>query len=297
MSILVDQDTRVIVQGITGREGQVATDLMLAYGTQVLAGVTPGKAGQEVHGVPVYNTVRAAMRDCPVNTSLVYVPPAFAADSIYEAVDAGIKLIVVITERIPLHDLAKALGYARRAGARVVGPNTLGVISPGKAKVGPIGGRNVDRCFQPGPVGVISRSGGMTTETAWLAKEAGYGCSTCVGIGGSPLLGMAFREYLELYQQDPGTDVVVLFGEAGSGYEEEVTRFVADGGYTKPLVAYIGGEFSEAMNSGAKFGHASTIVERAIGSPSQKKALLRSVGAHVVEEYDEIIPVLQKILG
>lgn len=297
MSILVDQNTKVVIQGITGREGAVAARLMVNYGTRVVAGVTPGKGGQSVEGVPVYNSVRSAMKDHEINAALVYVPPAAAKDSILEAVDAGISLVVVITERIPVHDASEALTVAREKGIKVIGPNTLGVISPGRAKIGTIGGSKEARCFQPGTVGVLSRSGGMTTETAWMVKRAGFGCSTCIGVGGDSLIGSSFKDLLELFQADPDTSAVVMFCEPGTNNEEEAAEFVKSGGFAKPVIAYVAGRFIDKMPKGAKFGHAGAILEHGAGTAASKIEAFTRAGVLVADEYDDIIPMLQKVLG
>ncbi|MEW6424311.1 MAG: CoA-binding protein [Bacillota bacterium] len=296
MSILVDENTKVVIQGITGREGSVAARLMINYGTKVVAGVTPGKGGQMVEGVPVYNSIRSAMKDHEINAALVYVPPAAAKDSILEAVDAGIPLVVVVTERIPIHDSSEALTVARKSGVRVIGPNTLGVISPGKAKIGTIGGSKEARCFQPGTVGVLSRSGGMTTETAWMIKRAGFGCSTCIGIGGDALIGSSFKDLLELFQADPDTNAVVMFCEPGTSYEEEAAEFIRSGGFTKPVIAYVAGRFIDQMPKGAKFGHAGAILEHGAGTAANKIEAFKRVGVLVADEYDNIIYLLQEAL-
>jgi len=297
MSILVNENTKLVVQGITGREGAVAARLMVKYGTKVVAGVTPGKGGQTVEGVPVYNSVYSAMQDHEINCALVYVPPAAAKESILEAVDANIPLAVVITERIPMHDSSEALTIAREKGTRIIGPNTLGIISPGKCKIGTIGGQKEARVFQPGGVGVLSRSGGMTTETAWMVKRAGYGCTTCIGVGGDSLIGTTFTDLLELFQEDEDTKAVVMFCEPGTSNEEDAAAFIKSGGFTKPVIAYVAGRFIDKMPRGAKFGHAGAILEHGAGTAASKIEAFNNAGVLVADEYDDIIPMLQKVLG
>lgn len=297
MSILIDENTRVIVQGITGREASFVTRQMLEYGTKVVAGVTPGKGGQEVHGVPVYDTVKEAVENHDINTSLIYVPPAFAKDAVLEAIDNGIKLIVIITEHIPVHDAMKLYHYAKKKGARIIGPNSVGIITPGKVKMGAIGGDNPARAFKPGNVGIISRSGGMTTETAWMLKRAGFGVSTAVSIGGDAIIGTTFADLLELFEEDPETEAVVMFGEPGGSFEEEAAEFIKEGGFTKPVIAFIAGRFMESMPEGMTFGHAGAIIEGGTGTPSQKMKRLKEAGVHVAESHHEIIPLVKEVLG
>lgn len=237
MAILIDKHSRIVIQGITGREATMVTRHSLDYGTHILAGVTPGKKGQYVHGVPVYNTVRESVEAHGIDTSLIVVPPAFALDAAQEAIDNGIKTIVVTTENIPQHDTLKMLHLARRQGVRIIGPNTVGMINPqDRVKLGSIGGDNPQRCFVPGHVGVISRSGGMTAETSWMVKRAGFGVSTSVGIGGDALIGTTIRDLLELFEQDADTHAVVTFSEPGTAFEEQAAEFVKHGGFTKPLI-------------------------------------------------------------
>jgi succinyl-CoA synthetase alpha subunit len=298
MAILLDKHSRIVIQGITGREASMVTRHTLDYGTKVLAGVTPGKKGQEVHGVPVYNTVREAVEEHQVDTSLIVVPPAFALDAVHEAIDNGIRLIVVTTENIPQLDTLKMLHLGRQNGVRIIGPNTVGMINPkDRVKLGSIGGDNPDRCFVPGNVGVISRSGGMTAETSWMVKRAGFGVSTSVGIGGDALIGTTIRDLLELFEQDPETHAVVTFSEPGTMFEEQAAEYVASGRFTKPLISCIAGRFTERMPEGTVFGHAGAFIAGDVGRPSGKMSKLRAAGAHVVERYDEMIDVLQAVLA
>lgn len=296
MGILVDAGTRILIQGITGREASMVTKHMLDYGTPVAAGVTPGRGGQQVEGVPVYDTVKQACANHEINAALVYVPPAAVYDAVLEIVANGIKLIVIITENIPQHDVVKCLKAAKDAGARVIGPNTVGIINPKhRIKMGAIGGDNVERCFVLGSVGVISRSGGMTAETAHMVKMAGLGVSTAIGIGGDPMIGTTPVELLELFERDPDTRAVVMFGEPGTTYEEDAAEFIAAGGFTKPLIAFIAGRFTENMPEGTVFGHAGAIIEGGKGKPSTKMRLLREAGAYVAEKYDDIISFLKDL--
>lgn len=298
MAILIGKDSRIVIQGITGREGSMITRHMLNYGTPVLAGVTPGKKGQDVHGVPVYNTVREAVESWQVNTSLIVVPPPFALEAVLEAIENGIRLIVVTTENVPQMDTVKMLHMARKKGVRIIGPNTVGLINPkDRIKVGSIGGDNPERCFIPGHVGVISRSGGMTAETSWMVKRAGFGVSTSVGIGGDALIGTTIRDLLELFEQDPDTHAVVTFSEPGTSFEEQAADFIRSGGFSKPLIAYIAGRFTEQMPEGTVFGHAGAMISGNDGRPSLKAQKLREAGAYVLDRYDEMIHVLQSVLA
>jgi succinyl-CoA synthetase alpha subunit len=296
VSILVDQNTRVLISGITGREGQVAARLMLNYGTKVVAGTNPGREGEIVEGVPVYNSMKAAIKNLVVDAALIYVPPAAAADSIVEAVEAGIQLIIVITERIPIHEACEALAIAREAGVVVIGPNSLGLISPGKAKIGTIGGAKEGRCYAAGPVGVISRSGGMTTETSWMVKKAGFGCSTSISAGGDYLIGASFADLALLFEADAETKALVLFCEPGTSYEEELAEAVENGSIRKPVIAYVAGSFLSQINSQAKFGHAGAILEKGRSTDEIKRRLLKA-GVGVAKEYDDIIPLVQEALA
>lgn len=297
MAILIDHRSRIVIQGITGREATMVTQHTLDYGTKVLAGVTPGKKGHDVHGVPVYNTVREAVEAHQVNTSLIVVPPAFALDAVREAIDNGIKVMVVTTENIPQLDTIKMLHLARQHQVCLIGPNTVGLINPkDRVKLGSIGGDNPDRCFVPGHVGVISRSGGMTAETSWMVKRAGFGISTSVGIGGDALIGTSIRDLLECFERDAETHAVVTFSEPGTMFEEQAADFVKKGGFTKPLISYIAGRFTEQMPEGTVFGHAGAFISGNVGRPSGKMEKLREAGACVVNRYDEMIHVLQSVL-
>lgn len=297
MSILLDKNSRIAIQGITGREAAMVTKHSLDYRTQILAGVTPGKEGQDVHGVPVYDTLKKAVRLHDINTSVVYVPPAFVYDAVLEATAAGVKLILIATENVPQMDAMKFLARAKHAGVRVIGPNSVGMITPkDRVKIGAIGGDKVDRCFVPGRVGVISRSGGMTAEAAWMVKRAGFGVSTSVSIGGDALIGTSIRELLTLYEQDPETDAVVTFSEPGTHFEEEAAELLMAGGFSKKLFSFIAGRFTENMPEGTVFGHAGAMISGGAGKPSQKAERLRAAGAYVLERFDDLIPLLKETL-
>ncbi|WP_028307789.1 succinate--CoA ligase subunit alpha [Desulfitibacter alkalitolerans] len=297
MAILLNQDTRVIIQGITGREASMVTEHILAYGTKVVGGVTPGKGGQQVQGVPVYNTVRELLENHQANTSLIYVPPRAVLDAVREAVENKIKLLVIITENVPQHDAMKLYWLAKNAGITVIGPNSVGAINPGhRVKLGAIGGDNTERCFVPGNIGVISRSGGMTAETAWMVKRAGFGVSTCISIGGDSIIGTSPVEYLKMFADDEETDAVVIFAEPGTSFEEETAEFCKNGGFKKPLIAYVAGKFTENMPEGTVFGHAASIISKGIGKPSTKMRKLKEAGAHIAESHDDIIPLLRKVM-
>lgn len=297
MAILVDKNSKIVIQGITGREASMVTKHALAYGTKILAGVTPGKEGQDVEGIPVYDTLKRACQERELNTSVVYVPPAFAYDAVMEAIGNGIKLILIITERIPRHDVAKFLLGGKEAKCTIVGPNSVGIINPeDRVKLGAIGGDNVERCFVPGEVGVISRSGGMTAECSWMVKKAGFGVSTSVSIGGDPLIGSSPKAILSLFEKDPKTKAVVMWGEPGTTYEEDVADFIKKGGFTKPLIGYIAGRFVEEMPEGTVFGHAASIIEGGMGKPSEKMEKLRDAGCYVADNFNDIIQILPQVV-
>ncbi|MFC1916056.1 CoA-binding protein [Chloroflexota bacterium] len=297
MAILATGKSRIVIQGITGREASMVTKHALLYGTKILAGVTPGKEGQDVEGVPVYDTLKRACQEHNLNTSVIYAPPAFAHDAVMEAIRNGIKLVVIITERIPRHDVAKFLAAAKGAECTIVGPNSVGILSPKeKVKLGPIGGDNVERCFVPGEVGVISRSGGMAAECSWMVKRAGFGVSTTVSIGGDPLIGSPPGEILSRFEDDSQTKAVVMWAEPGTTYEDDVADLIKRGGFTKPLLAYVAGKFIENMPEGTVFGHAASIIERGMGKPSDKIIKLKDAGAYIAENFNDIIAILQEVV-
>jgi succinyl-CoA synthetase alpha subunit len=273
MAILVDDDTRLVVQGLTGREGRFHALRNRDYGTNVVAGVTPGKGGQQVDGIPVFDTVAAAVARAGANTSLIFVPARFAVDALYEAVDAGIRTIVHITENIPVLDMTRAYNYVRARGATLIGPNCPGVISPGKANVGIIPGE----ITHAGPVGLVSRSGTLTYQVMYEMAEAGVGQTTCVGIGGDPVVGSNFIDVLQLQEADPETEAAVMIGEIGGDEEEQAAAFVAEH-MTKPVVAYIAG--FEAP-PGKRMGHAGAIISGSSGTAGAKAEALERAGVRV----------------
>ncbi|MBI3250791.1 MAG: succinate--CoA ligase subunit alpha [Candidatus Andersenbacteria bacterium] len=299
MAILVDHKTNVLVQGITGTEGSRAVKEMLLYGTTVVAGVTPGKGGQKVEKVPVYNSIKEALKKHPeINTTLVAVPPMFVKDAILEAVASRIPLINVLTEKVPVADIAYCFAAAQRMGVRIVGPSSVGIISPGKAKVGAIGAAElVDRVFKAGVVGVISKSGGMTAEISRILTEAGLGQSTAVGIGGEVLLGSDFVDLARLFEADRQTKVIVIFGEVGGPYEELLAEAMTAGEITKPVVALIAGGFSTKLPSGTVLGHAGAIVSAGKGSAESKIRALTKAGARIAKSPEDIPKLVKKMLG
>jgi len=288
MSILVDENSRVVVQGITGGEGTFHTRHCLEYGTKIVAGVTPGKGGQKVEQVPVFNTVQEAVEKEGVNTSLIFVPPAFAADAIIEAADSGVNVIVCITEGIPTINMLKVMSYLSNKKTRLVGPNTPGVISPGKAKVGIMPGF----VHKKGNVGVISRSGTLTYEAVAQLSERDIGQSTCIGIGGDPVIGTTFIDCLELFQNDRQTDAVVLIGEIGGTAEEEAAAWVKDN-FTKPIVSFIAGRTAPP---GKRMGHAGAIIAGGKGTATEKMKALEEAGIAVCQSPALIGEIVKNIL-
>ncbi len=290
MAVLVGEDTRVIVQGITGREGSFHTKLMLEYGTKIVAGVTPGKGGQEVHGVPVYDTMEEAVAEHPeANTSIIFVPARFASDAVYEAIDAGMKVVVVITEHIPVHETMKFVNYAKSKGTVIIGPNCPGIITPGAAKVGIMPGH----IFKPGPVGIVSRSGTLTYEIAYSLTRAGIGQSTAIGIGGDPIVGLTFTEAMEYFEKDPQTKVLVLIGEIGGDMEERAAKMIEEGRFTKPVVAFIAGRTAPP---GKRMGHAGAIIMMGTGSYQDKVKALEKAGVRVARIPQEIPKLVEEVL-
>jgi succinyl-CoA synthetase alpha subunit len=286
MSILVNKDTKLIVQGITGREGLFHTEQMLAYGTNVVAGVTPGKGGQWVVNdkIPVFDSVRIAKEATGANTSIIFVPARFAADAMFEAADAGIELIICITEGVPVQDLMKVRNYLDQKGVRFVGPNCPGLLTPGEAKVGIIPG---DIAI-PGNVGVVSRSGTLTYEVLYALKQKGMGVSTCVGIGGDPINGTDFIDCLRMFQEDLQTDKVVLIGEIGGTDEEKAAEFIANQ-VSKPVAGFIAGQTAPP---GKRMGHAGAIVEGGTGLAADKIKALEAVGVQIAKHPEEIPSLL-----
>ena len=288
MSILIDQTKRVLVQGITGREGRTRARLMKEYGTQVVAGVTPGKGGQEVDDVPVFDSVKEAWETVgAIDVSVLFIPAPIVKNGALEAIDAGVKLLVIVPDRVPIYDVLDIAYAAKRAGAIFVGPNTLGVLSPGKATLGMIGGRaaSARSWFFPGPVGITSRSGGITSSMAYYLAQEGIGATTLVHVGGDVVVGLPHPEVVKLFQADPETKAIVMFGEIGGSQEELVSDLVEAGEVTKPIIAFIGGK---AAKSGTRFSHAGAIVEGNRGTYAGKVKRLREVGATVVEAFGEL---------
>ena len=289
MSILVDKNTRLLVQGITGREGKFHTEQMLAYGTNVVAGVTPGRGGQEVLGVPVFDTVKEAVAETGANASVIFVPAPFAPDAIVEAADAGIPLVVCITEGIPALDMIPVVAYLDLHGVKLVGPNCPGLITPGECKVGIIPGNIV----MPGPVGIVSRSGTLTYEVIWALTQRGIGQSTCVGIGGDPVNGLRFIEVLELFEQDPQTEQIVLIGEIGGTAEERAAEYIKEH-VTKPVVAFVAGQTAPP---GKRMGHAGAIISGGEGRAEDKIAAFEAVGVPVAKHPEHIAEIIAEMRG
>jgi succinyl-CoA synthetase alpha subunit len=302
MSILVDADTTFIVQGITGREAVNLTRECLDYGAgaKIVGGVTPGRKGRDVHGVPVYDTVAqvVAAHGGPIDGSVVTVPPAFTKDAVFEAIENDVKLVVVVTERIPRRDVAQMVELATLRGARIIGPNCLGMIVPDVVKMGGIGGpaRNAAQAYTPGPIGVISRSGGMTTEMSSTLSAAGLGQSTAVSIGGDAIIGSTYAELMPLFDDDEQTEGIVIYTEPGGRMEAELARWVTETGCTMPIVAFMAGRFMDEM-PGMSFGHAGTIVEGIQDTASEKIARLAEAGITVAEEISEIPEIMKDKLA
>jgi len=293
MSILIDTNSRVLMQGITGKEGMRSLEWSQAYGTTVVAGVTPGKGGQEVNGVPVYNTVAEAVSAHPeINVSSLYAPPRFVLSAALEAIEANIPLIHIIAEEIPVSDTVKILHAARKKGIQVVGPSSIGLISPGKAKVGSIGGSDTKQ-FTEGNIAIVSKSGGMSSEIALLLSAHGYGQSTVVGIGGNQIVGTTYADLVDALENDSQTDAVVIIGELGGLYEELLADELAKRPNHKPYVAFISGLFAETLPQGMSFGHAGAIVDKNIGTRQGKIDRLRNAGAFIAENPSAIVELLE----
>lgn len=289
MAILVDGDTKLVVQGITGREGTFHATRNKAYGTNVVAGVTPGKAGQQVEGIPVFNTVRDAVEETGANTAMVFVPPRFATDAIYEALDSGVELVVCITEGIPAHDMLRVYTHLKRGDQTLIGPNCPGVISPGKGTVGIM----PTQVFNPGRVGLVSRSGTLTYQISKELALLGIGQSTVVGIGGDPIVGSSFIDILGRFEDDDETDLVVMVGEIGGNEEEKAAAFIAENMST-PVVSYIAGFQAPP---GKQMGHAGAIITGSSGTAQGKKEALEAKGVRVGTNPTEVAELVREALG
>lgn len=296
MAILIDGTKHVLVQGITGREGITRTRLMTAYGTQVVAGVTPGKGGRVIEGIPVYDTVGEAWEEVgPIDVSVLFIPAPLVKSAALEAIAAGVKLLVIVPDRVPIYDVLEIAAAAQEANAQFVGPNTLGVLSPGQGVLGMMGGRaaSAREWFFPGPVGITSRSGGITTSIAYYLAQAGIGASTLVHVGGDPIVGLPHPAVMQLFEHDPDTKAIVMFGEIGTSQEEQVADLMLAGQLTKPVIACIGGK---SARSGTRFSHAGAIIEGGRGTHEGKVTRLREAGAVVVDTFNDIPRVTRDIL-
>jgi succinyl-CoA synthetase alpha subunit len=289
VSIFIDRSTKVVVQGITGRDGSFHAKQMIEYGTQVVAGVTPGKGGQRFEGsVPIFNTVEEAVQATGADTSVIYVPPAFAADAMFEAADAGVGFIVCITEGVPVLDMTRVHPYVAEKGARLLGPNCPGLISPGQSKVGIIPGH----ITQPGNVGLVSRSGTLTYEVVYKLKGAGIGTTTCVGIGGDPINGTSFIDCLAAFEADPETKAIVMIGEIGGTDEQEAADYVK-AHLTKPVVGFIAGQTAPP---GRRMGHAGAIISGSAGTAEEKMESFRANGVGVAQRPLDVVGLIQEVL-
>lgn len=290
MGILVSKQTKAIVQGITGTQGSFHTRLMLDYGTQIVAGVTPRRGGTQVHGVPVYDTVEEAVKEHEANASIIFVPARFAADAAFEAMEAGLKTVVIITEHIPVKDAIQVMAYAKQHGVVVIGPNTPGVITTGECKLGVMPAH----VFRPGIVGMASRSGTLTYEVAAGLSARGLGQSTCVGLGGDPIVGLSFVEVLRMFEEDEHTEAVALIGEIGGNLEELAAEFVSTEGYTKPIVAFVAGRTAPP---GKRMGHAGAIIMGRTGTAQSKIEAFEAAGVSVAEKPGDVARLLAERLG
>ena len=293
MAIFINQDTRLLVQGITGRDGSFHTTQMMEYGTQVVGGVTPGKGGQKFDGpagksAPIFDTMSEAVAETGADASIIYVPPAYAADAIMEAADAGISFIVAITEGIPVLDMTRVHPYVAERGARLLGPNCPGLLAPGKSKIGIMPGH----IATPGPVGVVSRSGTLTYEIVYLLTNAGIGQSTCVGIGGDPIIGTNFIDCLSAFQDDPDTTAIVMIGEIGGTDEQEAADFVR-ANVTKPVVGFIAGQTAPP---GRRMGHAGAIISGSAGTAAEKIEAFESNGISVMKRPSDVVELVREVL-
>jgi succinyl-CoA synthetase alpha subunit len=298
MSILVDENTTFIIQGITGREAVNMTRECLNYGSRVVGGVTPGRGGRDVYGVPVFDTVAEITARERVDGSVLTVPPAFVRDAAFEAIENGVKLLVIVTERIPRQEVAQIVELASLRGARLIGPNCLGLISPGKSKMGGVGGPADDtrKAYTPGPIGVMSRSGGMTTEISNALTAAGLGQSTAISIGGDAIIGSTYAELLPLYEADSETKAIVIYSEPGGPMEAQLAAYVTESKSRLPIVAFMAGRFMDAM-PGMRFGHAGTIVEGKQDTAAEKVRRLAEAGIRVAEEIADIPALVKQALA
>ena len=296
MSILIEAATRALVQGITGAVARIDTERCLRYGTRIVAGVSPGKGGEAVHGVPVYDSVRRALATHPAEATVVYAPAAAVKEAVLEALDAGLRLILVTAEFVPAHDAAYIVAAARDCGARLIGCNTNGIISPGRCRLGGIGGIDPSEIYIPGTIGVCSRSGGMSAEISLTLKENGFGVSTCVSMGGDRITGMRMGDYLLLFEADPETEAVVLFGEPGTTNEQEAAELVARGRIRKPVLALVVGAFQERYPSGVSFGHAAAMIGSDTDTATAKRRALAQAGVHVCADLEDIPRLLHQRL-
>jgi succinyl-CoA synthetase alpha subunit len=298
MSILIDESTEVIIQGITGREARLRAHQMKEYGTKLVAGVTPGRGGEDVEGVPVFDTIAEAKRHFPgIAATSIFVPASTVKEAGFEAIDAGLRVVILHPERVPQQDMLEIIQYNRDNGASiVVGPNSLGVISPGKALMGMIGGRadTAREFFKAGAAGVISRSGGNTTTLSYYLTKAGVGQTTSISMGGDACVGSTYVDYMKLFEQDPDTKLVAIFGEIGTSAEEDLADFIRSGGFTKPVIAYISGTYARAE---MRFGHAGAIISGGRGTTEAKREALRSAGVIVLEHFGDAGLKAREALG
>ncbi|MEM1563963.1 MAG: succinate--CoA ligase subunit alpha [Candidatus Bathyarchaeia archaeon] len=289
MGIIVDKNTRAIVQGITGTQGSFHTKLMLEYGTKIVAGVTPGKGGTKVHGVPVYDTVEEALEHHQADASIIFVPAPLAADAVLEALENGIKTVVIITEHIPIKDAINVMAYAKQVNATIIGPNTPGIITPGECKLGIMPAH----IFKPGSIGMVSRSGTLTYEIAASLTKKRMGQSTCIGLGGDPIVGLNFIDVLKLFEKDPKTEGIALIGEIGGNLEELTAEYIAKAKYPKPVVAFIAGR---SAPPGKRMGHAGAIIMGRTGTAESKIDAFIKAGVEVAEKPSDVAAMLEKLI-
>jgi succinyl-CoA synthetase alpha subunit len=290
MGIIVNKNTHAIVQGITGAQGSFHTKLMLEYGTKIVAGVTPGKGGNQIHGIPVYDTVEAAIEKHQANASIIFVPAPFAAEAALEALENGIKTVIVITEHIPIKDAVNVMVYAKQVKAKIIGPNTPGIITPEECKLGIMPAH----IFKPGGIGIVSRSGTLTYEIAASLTKSNLGQSTCLGLGGDPITGLNFIDILKMFEKDPETKAVVLIGEIGGNLEELTAEYIEKQRYPKPVVAFIAGR---SAPSGKRMGHAGAIIMGKAGTAESKIEVLRSAGVKVAEKPSDVARLLVRLVN